>query len=515
MARSGFLALLFAALVAFVPGVASADTLRVGLSTRAGPFDFAIAPAVDQTLAVRAAYETLVRSAPGGAYRNGLAARWTTSRDGLVWTFHLQPGRRFASGRAVDAKAVIFTLDRLRAIGRGNASMLNDLIASVEPAGTNAVRLKLTHPSPALLALLSDRMTSIIDPSIANRIRGDRWGSQWLATRTAGSGRFQLRPGSQRGIHILTQQPYWQPLQGDPRPSAGGFDRLIYREIVDPTVRRLALEKGEIDIAFLLPSQEQKRLQRTRRAVLHRAPILAFNNLAFNLQSKAMQDLRLRRAIGHAIDVQGIIRYIRGGTALGFAGPVPPSMPGHATGRRFAYDAALARRLASQARKTARPLRFIYPGVSPETDTIAQYIQATLKPLGLNVRIERLSVPAYLDRMSRGSYDMVLQGAVIDFNDPSAIMNAWFEPTRAGIANPARYSNPKVTALIRQSEREMDPARRRQLIEQAARLTHADVPYIYLSQTVMTIAARPTIKGITIDPFDALNLPVGQMQRSK
>ncbi|MFO6448725.1 ABC transporter substrate-binding protein [Erythrobacter sp. NE805] len=513
MAPRGFLALLIAALIAFLPGAAAADTLKVGLSTRAGPFDFAIAPAADQTLAVRAAYETLVRSTPGGGYRGGVAAGWSTSRDGLVWTFRLQPGRRFASGRPVDAAAVVFTLARLKAIGRGNASLLGDLVASAEPAGPNAVRLRLIHPSPALLALLSDRMTSIIDPSIANRIRGDRWGSQWLATRTAGSGRFQLQPGSQRGIHILTVQPHWRPLPGDPQAPAQGFDRLVYREIVDPTVRRLALEKGEIDIAFLLPSQEQKRLARTHRAVLHRAPILAFNNLAFNLRSTAVADVRLRRAIGHAIDVAGIIRYIRGGTALPFAGPVPPSMLGHGASRRFTHNPALALRLAAQARTPARPLRFIYPGVSPETDTIAQYIQAALKPLGLDVRIERLSVPAYLDRMARGSYDMVLQGAVIDFNDPSAIMNAWFEPSRAGISNPARYGNPRVTALIRQSEREMDPARRRQQIEQAARLTHADVPYIYLSQTVMTIAARKDIRGITIDPFDALNLPVNTMRR--
>lgn len=515
MARPGILALLIAVLVAVLPGSAAADTLKVGLSTRAGPFDFAIAPAVDQTLAVRAAYETLVRAAPEGGYRAGLAARWTTSRDGLVWTFHLQPGRRFASGRAVDASAVIFTLARLKAIGRGNASLLNDLVLAAEPDGPGAVRLHLAHPSPALLALLSDRMASIIDPSIANRIAGDRWGSQWLATRTAGSGRFQMQAGGQRGIHILTVQPHWKPLPGDPLVPAKGFDRLVFREIVDPTVRRLALEKGEIDIAFLLPSQEQKQLARVGEVRLHRAPVLAFNNLAFNMQSKAMQDMRLRRAIGHAIDVDGIVRYIRGGTSLAFAGPLPRSMPGHAASRRFSHDPALARRLAAQARKPARPLRFIYPGVSPETDTIAQYIQATLKPLGLDLRIERLSVPAYLDRMARGNYDIVLQGAVIDFNDPSAIMNAWFDPARAGISNPARYENPAVTALIRQSEREMAPARRRQQIEQAARLSHADVPYVYLSQTVMTIAARRDIGGITIDPFDALNLPVNRMQRGR
>jgi peptide/nickel transport system substrate-binding protein len=515
MTRPGILAMILAVLAAVLPVAGRADTLTVGLSTRAGPFDFAIAPAADQTLAVRAAYETLVRSAPGGRYRSGLATRWTTSRDGRVWTFHLQPGRRFASGRKVDAKAVIFTLTRLKAIGRGNASLLNDLIMAVEEAGPDQVRLKLAHSSPALLAMLSDRMTSIIDPSIANRIKGDRWGSQWLATRTAGSGRFQLQAGSQKGIYILKVQRNWFALPGDPVPPVRGFDRLVYREVVDPTVRRMALEKGEIDIAFLLPSQEQKRLARSNTTVLHRAPILAFNNLAFNLQSKAMQDVRLRRAIGHAIDVEGIIRYIRGGTALAFAGPVPPSMPGHGFGKRFAYDPAFARSLAAKASKSRRPLRFIYPGVSPETDTIAQYVQATLKPLGLDVRIERLSVPAYLDRMSRGSYDIVLQGAVIDFNDPSAIMNSWFDPARAGVSNPARYGNPRVTALIRQSEREMDPVRREQQIQLAARLSHRDVPYIYLSQTVMTIAARRNIRGITIDPFDALNLPVNSMQRAR
>ncbi|MBU6166069.1 MAG: hypothetical protein KGQ52_08045 [Alphaproteobacteria bacterium] len=464
---------------------------------------------------MRAAYETLTRCSTNGGYRGMLATSWTTSVDGLAWTFRLQPGRRFASGRPVDAAAVAFTLRRLQAIGRGNASLLGDMLAEVEAVAPDTVRLRLRHPSPALLALLSDRMTSIIDPSVANRLPADPWGSQWLATHTAGSGRFQLQGSSQRGVHVLLPQPFWTPLPGDPAPPADGFDRLVYREMPDPTVRRLALEKGEIDVAFLLPSQEQKRLIGQGAVRLHRAPILAFNNLAFNMASPALSDLRLRQAIAHAVDADGIIRYIRGGTSLAFAGPLPPSMPGHAASQRVAHDPVLARRLAALARRPTRPLRFIYPGVSPETDTIAQYVQAAVKPLGVDLKIERLSVPAYLDRMARGGYDIVLQGAVIDFNDPSAIMNAWFEPARAGVSNPARYRNLKVAALIRLAEREMQPARRQAMLEQAARLTHADLPYVYLSQTMMTIAARSDIAGIRIDPLDALNLPVNQMRRTR
>ena len=517
MRRPVVLLLLLSALGA-APGAhpAVAATLTVGLSTRAGPFDFAVAPAADQTLPIRAAYETLVRSDGKGGYRPGLAQGWATSPDGLIWTFTLVAGRRFASGQPVDARAVAFTLARLRAIGRGNASLLTESVRSVEVLGPASLRLTLAHPSPALLAMLSDRMASIIDPTVANRIPGDRWGSQWLATRTAGSGRFQLVAGGQKGVHSLVARPGWQPLPGDPAPVAGGFDRLLYREIPDPTVRRLALEKAEIDIAFLLPSQEQARLKGLAGIQLHRAPVLAFNNLALNVESPALKDVRIRQAIAHAIDTDGIIQHIRGGVALPFAGPLPPSMPGHAASRRPVFDPARAKVLAAQARPDPRrQLRFIYPGVSPETDTIAQYVQATLKPLGLALRIERLSVPAYLDRMSRGSYDIVLQGSVIDFNDPSAIMNSWFDPARAGVPNPARYGNPAVTSLIRRSEREMDPEARRRQLEEAARLTHRDLPYVYISQTLMTIAARSTVKGITIDPVDALNLPVNAMRRAE
>ena len=173
----------------------------------------------------------------------------------------------------------------------------------------------------------------------------------------------------------------------------------------------------------------------------------------------------------------------------------------------------LAKLLMSQAGMRPRTVSMIYPGVSPETDTVAQYIQAVLAPLGLRVRLERLSTAAYLDRTQRGAYDLVLMGWVCNNRDPSCILDFWFDPGRDGISNPARYGNAEVTQLIREAAVEGDPTRRASLHRAIALRVNRDLPYVYLQQTRLSMAVGRDIEGYTMDPVRALDMPFHTLRR--
>lgn len=482
---------------------AVADTLRVALSSQSGPFDPAVAPSPEQLAPIGPAYQRLV--APDGAPQ--LARSWRADTEGRVWTFDLTTTARFDDGRSVDAQAVVFSLQRLVAVGRGPSSELAGILDRVEAVDPKTVRVVLKAPSPHLPQILAARSAAIVNPAIAAHARDGDYASAWLATRSAGSGPYRMV--SAGAAITLERNPFYA---GEP----GAFDNIVFQVISDPTVRALAVARGDVDLAFLMPSQTLKRLRADKRVVVHSAPTFAFQNIAFNMERPVFADRRLREALASAIDTRAIVRDIRGGSALEFRGPIPVGLPGADPGAYpIRFDPTHARRLAAAVGGKERRIVMIYPGVSPETDTVAQYIQAVAAPLGLQVRLERLSIPAYLDRMQRGTYDLVLQGFVAPTPDISSVLGAWFDPAKIGVDNPARYANPLLAALLRASAREVDPAKRVRLNAEIARIVNQDLPYIYLQQTKVSNVVRADIEGYELDGVRALDLPLDTLRRRK
>jgi peptide/nickel transport system substrate-binding protein len=485
-------------------GATDTSTLRIALSTPPGPFDPATARTPEEFGPVAPAYQQLV--SPSG--KPELASSWHSNKTQRQWTFRLAAGRRFADGRAVDASAVKFSLDRVLAIGRGNAGDLIDHIATITIIDPMTVRIVTKSSTPRLPSILADRSASIISPGVMAHAVGKDWGSGWLASNTAGSGPYKLRPTRGGGVTLLDRNPNW----GFPRPA---FDTIVYRAIADPIVRGLNVSRNASDIAVLMPAQILPRLDRDPQIRVVSAAVPAYQNLAFNLDRAVFQDVRVRRAVAAAIDTGAIIRYIRGGRSSAFRGPLVPGMPGFDPALYpVRFDPILAARLARAAGVApATRVSMIYPGVSPETDTVAQYIQAVLVPLGFQLRLERLSIPAYVDRMQRGNYDLVLMGFVATTDDASGILNFWFDPAKVGVDNPARYRNPQVARLIALAADEADLTRRAALHRQIAMLVNADLPYVYLQQTRIANAVRRNLVGYRLDPLRPLEVDMLALSR--
>lgn len=485
-------------------GAANPATLRIALSTPPGPLDPATARTPEEFAPAAPTYEQLV-SPQGGPE---LASGWTSDATGLHWTFRIAPGHHFADGQPVDAAAVKFSLDRVLTIGRGNAGELIDHIAAVAVINAATVRISAKGRTPRLPLMLADRSASIIDPRVMAHAAGNDRAAGWLAANTAGSGPYRLRPTRGGGVVLLDRNPGWTLA----RPA---FDTIVYRAVADPIVRGMGVSRNASDIAVLMPAQVLPRLERDPAIRVVSAAVPAYQNLAFNLDRAVFRDIRIRRAIAAAIDTKSIVRYIRGGRVSEFRGPLAPGMPGYDPALypvHFDTRAALALARAAGVAKGTR-LTMIYPGVSAETDTVAQYIQAVLAPLGFQLRLERLSIPAYVDRMQRGSYDMVLMGYVATTDDASGVLNFWFDPAKAGVDNPARYRNPVVARLIARAASEADVAKRAALHQQIARQVNADLPYVYLQQTHVANVVRRDLIGYRLDPLRPLEVDVLALRR--
>jgi peptide/nickel transport system substrate-binding protein len=479
----------------------SQDEIVVAIASPPGPFDPAIAPSVEQLIVVRPCRQTLlVRQVDANGlirFEADLARDWKLSADGSRCTFSLDPRARFDDGSLVDAQAVHFTLRRLLALGRGPASLLRSLRAEVQVLDAHTVRIQLARPSPLFLIALSDKSTAIVNPRIPGASNDGDWGSLHLATHSEGSGPWRLQTGRSKGIWTLDRNPHWPVAWPASAPQ-----RIQFREVRDPAVRLLALQKGDVDLALGIAIQDLPAAAKDPRLTVLSGPVAAFSNLAMNTASGTLRNLAIRRAIVHAIDTDAIANQLRDGLATRFPGPLPTGTQRAA--QPLSYDMTAARALVSaNASDISKRLDMIYPGLSQTTDTLAQYLQATLADAGLTVRLQRLTLPAFIDRIGRGTYDLALMGWVADSPDPASTLNVWFSNDRIGAGgNYARLSDEPLQRLIDASLTTADARERQQLIELAALRAQELQPYVYLFQTHNWLVHRKELSGVVFDGWD-------------
>lgn len=476
-------------------GGARAATLTVALATPPGPLDPAVAPAVEQTLPVAAAYETLVTRVTdpaGGADRllPGVASAWRASADGLLWTFTIAPGHRFDDGARVDAAACVFTLRRLLALGRGPSDELAPLLAAADAPGPDTLVLRLKRPSPDLPALLATRATWIVNPAIG---ADGGWGEARLGRRSAGSGAYTVAEPRDPGDVVLVRNPYGAP-------PAGNVDRVVFSTVRDATVRALALRRGDADIALGIAPQDLPALAADPSLRVVEGRVLGFQALAMNTETGLLRDARLRQAVALAIDTAGLVSLLKEGRASRYPGPIPPGMAGAAPETCLcAQDIPRARALVAAAGSPGT-LTLIYPAISLQTDTLAEFLQAELAGVGLTARLLRLSLPAYLGRLQRGAYDLSLAGAALERNDPLTLAATWLDPARiGGEGDQARYRNPEVTALLARAAA-LPPEQRGPVLREAASRANADAPYAWLLQAHLWLVMRARVGGTVFDP---------------
>lgn len=511
---SWWTAVLVAAALALLQGCAESklgknDTLVISVRSNVGPLDPAVAADTEQLQILHPVYRNLVRIKIDPAtgqdlFEPELAIKWHVSDDRLTWNFVLADDYRFDDGTAVNADAIKFTFDRLMAIGRAPSSGLQGILDRVETDGSKRVRFILKTPVPSLLPLVADRGTFIVNPSImTHEVHGD-WATQWLSTNSAGSGPYRLARYSPREVYILEPNPYAKT-----RPKQ--IRKIIYRVANDASIRALLIRNGDMDIGYFLPAETLPQFESDPRFTVHVIPAPAINFLAFNMENERFRDKRLREAIAYSIDYEAIVSELKYNLADPYDGPLLPGMAGYTPGQYpYTFDQDKARALVNTiAREGLMPsIQLIYPGVSSAADTMAIFIQSSFADIGLDVELQRLTVPALIDRLQRGNYDLVFTGWVAAYGDPANLVNIWFDPAKIGSAgNYARYTSPEVTALLETSRSEADPEIRAQQLREIVQITNNDLAYVYLVKNAVWTVSSARLHGLNFDHYNLFDQP--------
>ncbi len=404
-------------------------------------------------------FEGLTRITANGAVAPALAERWTVSDDGLIYTFTLRQGVTFHDGAAFDSSDVRFSFERAMAEGSVNAQKpLFAPIADIATPDTKTVVITLSRPTGGLPWNLAWGDAVIVDPASADDNK----------TRPNGTGPFRFdRWVKGDRVELTAYADYW----GEP-PT---LRDVTIQFIPDPNAALAALLAGDIDAYPNIPAPEGLSVFEAdpRYNVVIGATegetILATNNAR-----PPFDDVRVRRAIAHALDRQAIVD----GAMFGYGTPIgshfSPAHPDYVdlTGL-YPHDPNTARALladAGHADGFEATLKLPPPSYARRSGEI---IAAQLARVGIEIELIPMEWAQWLEQVFRGTdYDLTIVSHTEPFDIGIYARDGYY----------FNYDNAEFDAVIAELTVTADADRRTDLLHQAQRKLAEDAVNGFLFQ---------------------------------
>jgi peptide/nickel transport system substrate-binding protein len=414
--------------------------------------------------------------------------------DPLTYVFSLRHGVKFHDGHELTSKDVVYTFQWF--LDPDFISPLKGAyrqLASVVAVDDYTVRFTLKEPFAAF-------PLQLVLPPIVSADAGDRGRTQPIGT---GPYRF-VRYDADDRVVLAANHEYWG---GPPRNSG-----VVVKVIPDDTMRGLELRKGSTDLVVNdLPPDIVYQLQKSERFAVGRSAGLDFSYLGFNMRDPVVGDVRVRHAIGYAIDRDAIIKDLRRGLARPAAGLVPDQAWAFEPDvRRFTHDPARAKQLLDEAGypdpdgdgPLPRLRLSMKTSTNEETRLQSTVIQEDLRRVGIDLDLRSYEFATFYADIVKGSFQMFTLtwtgGGLVDPDMLRRVFHSEQIPP-AGF-NRGYYKNPEVDRLIDVATRSVDEGQRKQYYRQAQKLIAEDAPYIPIWHRTNVVVAQRSLSGLHLGP---------------
>ncbi|RYH01020.1 ABC transporter substrate-binding protein [Salipiger sp. IMCC34102] len=462
-------------------------------------------------------YDRLVTSSADGELSPQLAESWEITDDAI--TFQLRDDATFASGRAVTAEDVVWSLTRLMTLNQAPAAKLQstgytaeNIVDMLHVVDDTTFRIDLTGDVAGdfLLYRLAEVAASVMDREVAmeNEVDGDQ-GNAFLRTNSAGSGPFTLQRWSPNEIVIMqAREDYWD--------GAPELARVVMQHAPESQVERLMLERGDIDIAGSLTPGDIAYFTEQDGVEIVEVPTGGFYVLAMNMEREELANPQVRQALFRAIDYAGIEQAILGPYGTTRHIPVPSSYDSAIPDPEgWTYDPEEARRLLEEAG---------YPdGFEVTIKTIAQTprvelataVQAALADIGISASVIQGSGADIVPQHRARDFDLLIPqtGAYMP-NAMGAMEQFSSNPDNSREANNAgnfvwrsAWDIPGLTEITAQAMKENDPEVRAELFRQMQEQFVEEVPAVFpMFERFLPLAISTRVQGYKPHPQQVVRL---------
>lgn len=359
------------------------DTLSVDLPGQPATLDPHIQWDTDSYTVYRNIFDNLVTRDPSGKIVPQIATAWKYQSDTVI-DFTIRTDVKFHDGSPLTAEDVVFSVRRITdpAFKSPQLGQFNS-ITKAEATAPDTVRLTTSTPYPALLAQL-------VKLSIVPKAYVEKAGADKFNLEPMGSGPYKFKEW-QKGVRVSldANDAYWR---GKPP-----FKSVTFQNVPDTATRMANLRTGKVDIIRQLNPDDAAQLKSEGRIKVMSIPTERVGYLFVNALATPTQDVRVRRAIAHAINRDLIIEALM----PGFGKPVnvvltPANFGFVADVKGYPFDAAKARALIKEAGAEGAEIPFI---TSPAYDQrVVQAVQQMLGEVGLKVTISSTDQATFLRR---------------------------------------------------------------------------------------------------------------------
>jgi peptide/nickel transport system substrate-binding protein len=374
------------------PPARPTGTLRVALAGDPTSLDPSVAFSVADVSITHNVYDGLV--AFDDDYSQlvpALATRWEVSDDAREWTFTLRDGVTFHDGEALDASAVRASFDYYARATSAYVFAVGDY-REIDTSDPLKVTIRYGSPFPDLARNCT--LARILSPKLLSGSveRSERR----VQERPTGSGPFRfVSRDAGRAVRAEAFTDYWG--------EGPHIERVEYVVIPEESARVSALQAGDVDLIMQVPPTAVGTLKRDTRSA-RVSSTQTWTTVVLNMATdrEPFDDVRVRRALAHAVDREGIVRGVLRAQARVNNSAMPPGTYGHREpSTTYAHDPERARALLREAGHGGRvPVRLAAFAEFVLASELGQAIAAQLNEAGFDARFELLDTAVAVEDLN-------------------------------------------------------------------------------------------------------------------
>ncbi len=462
----------------------------------------------------QAIYNRLVEFEPGTTTLvPGLAESWSSSEDGLVYTFKLRQGvkwhanDKFTPGRDFNADDILYSFNRQWDVNHpyhpvsggkyqyfGWMDMAN-ILKSIEKVDDHTVRFTLNYPEAPFVSNLAMDFASIMSAEYADKMTDAK---ETVDNEPIGTGPFVFKSYQKDAvIRYEAFADYWEG-----KPPA---DKLVFAITTDPSVRYQKLKAGECHIMPYPNPADLADMEANADIDLLEQEGLNVGYLAFNTEKEPFNNKAVRQALNMAINKQAIIDVVFKGAATAAINPIPPTIWSYNDAiTDYEYDPETAKQMLKDAGvsglKTniwAMPVQRPY---NPNARRMAELIQADWAKVGVEAEIVTFEWAEYLDRVRKGEHDTVLLGWTGDNGDPDNFMFVLLG-CEAAKSSSSRWCNRDFDDLLRDAKKTSNIEERTAFYKDAQKIFKEEAPWVTIAHSIVFKPIRKEVTGFKVHPL--------------
>ena len=426
--------------------------------------------------------ELLIDLSPDGKRIPGLATSWQVSPDGRQIDFTLRQGVAFHSGDPLTIQDVEFSFNRYKE--RTSATGLR-WVEKFEIIDDYSFRLYFKKPDVNFIPNLA--FIPIVSKSYHDRVGEDEF-----VRKPSGTGPYRfLEWKIGEYIRVEANENYWG--------EAPDLKEVIFRIVKEDTTRIAMIKSGEADIIMDTPFALVKSLEASGFKTV-KQPSMPTCQVIFQTFNKDVPwyDRRVRLAIAHAIDGDGIVNGLFHGIPARYARIAPWELGYDPDLKPYAYDPEKSKQLLAEAGyPDGLEIPLYYPtGRVTGIRETAEAVVLFLKAVGIKCKVEGMEIAKYMDRV-RNEWHGNPDGVDVSvgtppsahYPDPTwALQVAYYSKSPTGL-----YDNPEFDKVILEALSELDETKRADLIKKATRIIHEDVASIPIWSNMSVFTMHPNV----------------------